>query len=648
MQLTSVEDFLGLKLAQPVELKSNIVGIVGRNGSGKTRLLQAIATGKVRATIEGQTVPPDRILSLPVDRLQPSLVFGFDPVRHRDELRQAAALYEAHRGKFHADAAKSLAQIGPQSAGRMSQVNTHQLVHVVSAAGAALEKDVNSLTQDDIVDFYAAAPVSAMGSLNVTATILAYWDRIEKNGEHEFRNAKYGSSLPFWTPVEFESRFGPPPWMVLNELLQSILDGKFHIKYPTNETIASYEAKLFREDDREIDPNTLSSGEKVLMWLCLSMYAVTSGRLALAPTVILLDEPDAALHPQMVQKLHVVLQTISKRFNSHIIFTTHSPTTVALFDAGQIFRVSEDDLKVLDRDAAIGELLVGVDRVSVSFSNRRQVFVESFRDAELYQAIFGMLRTWGVGVSPYISLSFVPAAPKVSSHLVRQLLETSFKGLDSTAVESFIDMLNGQGNCAQVVGAVESLAEDPSANVRGVVDWDLEAKPEGNLHVFAHERFYATENAILNPLTLGLFLLQNHAERLHAVDYGLQDGYDPTTLSTDEPRWQSIADAVTQRVLGIHEVHHDIECTFLRGERVKFDSRYAHMQGHELETKVRGVYPFLNAVPKRLGLLMEVVVRGMRLGQGRSMPADFSDLFAAIQQPSTSSIDSQRAYRQIS
>jgi hypothetical protein len=66
---------------------------------------------------------------------------------------------------------------------------------------------------------------------------------------------------------------------------------------------------------------------------------------------------------------------------------------------------------------------------------------------------------------------------------------------------------------------------------------------------------------------------------------------------------------------------------------VRFDHRYVHKKGHDLEALIKdvGTYPFLNATSKRPTLLMDVVLRGIQLSQGRSMPTAFSDLFGAIQ-----------------
>lgn len=636
MLLVSTEEFQGLKLTKHVNLDSCVAAIVGRNGAGKTRLLHAIAEGKIVVEFKDAAITRDRIWHLKMDQFQPNLTFGFDRVRHREGVLRAVQLYATHRDLFHVDpqeSLKAIAQAGGSADAARGSVDIHALAAVVSHASSALGKQANALEPQDIEDYFTYVPVMGLASLNVTATMLAYWDRVEQNDLNEFRLAKYGHGRPIWSPTEFEKRFGPPPWYVFNDFLRSVLDGRYHIKIPTVENISTYEAKLFRDDGREISPAWLSSGEKVLMWLCLIMYATNTKRMSRPPALLLLDEPDAALHPQMVQKLHMALKDIVSRFDSNVIFTTYSPTTVALFEGGPIFQVSEHDLVRVDQDAAIGELLVGVDQVSIHYTNRKQVYVESHVDAELYRTLFGLLRKWGKTKSAYISLSFIPAAPKLSPALIKQLLAASFGEQSVEQVEAFVLALNGQGNCAQVAGAVESLSGEGSETVHGVVDWDLVNKPQQHLYVLGAGLFYSIENAILNPLTLGLYLLHNYPGKLPAKEYGLADGFDPLLMYTDVGVWQPIADGVTRHVLQVDMLAYDVECAFLNGEKVWFDQRYVHMNGHALERLLKETsrYPFLNEFTKRPTLAMDVSQRGIQFSHGRTLPMAFVDLFNTIQ-----------------
>lgn len=634
MQFGAIEAFQGLKFETDVSAGGSIAAIIGRNGAGKSRLLQAISEGKVEVLLDGAVVTRDATRLLRLNEFQPNLNAGYDPIQQRERRSQAVALYNAYKGKFNLHPLLSVQAIGnPQHLpGRNVQIDIPQLAQVVSTASRELGRDPNDLANDDISDYLSGSGFSGMGTLNVTGVVRAYWDRLEDNNVSEYRNAVHGEDRPHWKPQQFVERFGPPPWEALNEFLTDIFDGRYFFETPTRATIDAYDGRLYRTKDKlVVEPAWLSSGEKVLMWLCLSMFASNSARSPAPPKLLLLDEPDGALHPEMVQKLHKVLRNIADRFGSGILFTTHSPTTIALF-SGPVWRISEDSLVEVDKDAAIGELLVGLDQVVVHYARRRQVYVESHKDEEVYSELFTYLQLWNLGTSEHIALSFVPAAPKLAEQNVRDQISAHLGQLDQQRIEAFLKALNGQGDCAKVIGAVESLDVEDGVPVCGIIDWDGNNMPHRHIYVLGAGLFDNIESAILNPLTLGLYLLQNFAERLDPGDYGLDPGFDVHALVSDVQRWQGIAQGVMRRVLGDSQLQCDLECAFVKGGSVYLDKRYAYMDGHALERIVTGdaAYPFLNAVRKP-SLLMDVVRRGIRASGGRTFPRAVSDLFIAIQ-----------------
>lgn len=630
MQLIQAEEHKGLKLKAHVPLEGKVVAVVGRNGAGKTRLLEAIGD-KIQVVNGAETISREQIIYLTTEGLRPGFTFGFDPVRHSANVKLAKSMYRQHRGKFHPDPQQVIEGLG-NNVGRMGQgVTAQELTHAVVEASRTTGRDVNKLEDQDVADFLPTTAATQLGTLNVTATMLAYMRRQVENDFNEFRNKCKGASLPYWTPEAFKSRFGPPPWDALNDFLRLVLDGKYHVRPPTEDD-ADYEARLRREDDTEIDPSHLSSGEKTLLWLSLCIYSANFRRVGRPPRLLLLDEPDATLHPQMIQKLHIALDTMARQFGCNILFTTHSPTTIALFN-GPIYRVAEDELVSVDKDIAISELLVGVDQVSIHYSNRRQVYVESQHDAQLYSTLFHLLKLWNKTPSAHISLSFVPAAPKLSVNLIQQDIETTLGKLSQDYVNALIEKLNGHGDCAQVSGAVEALFQQGNNTVYGIIDWDTKNKPKDRIYVLGLGIFYSIENAILNPLTLGLYLLHNFLDKIDLTSFGIQASCDPRSLFTSDEQWQTIADAVTKKVLGVDAVRHEIDCNFLQGTTLKFDRRYVHENGHVLEAKIRGVrdYAFLGAVAKRDPLMLDVVRRSAKALHGVSLPSAFNEVFGAIQ-----------------
>ena len=83
--------------------------------------------------------------------------------------------------------------------------------------------------------------------------------------------------------------------------------------------------------------DSLSSGEKVLMALCLSSFNRYLGRRQ--PKLLLLDELDAVLHPSMVAALVTTLKSLFVPQGTRVLMTSHSAMTVAALDEADIFRV---------------------------------------------------------------------------------------------------------------------------------------------------------------------------------------------------------------------------------------------------------------------------------------------------------------------
>lgn len=632
MKFGTINEFKGLRFTTEVSSSEKIVAVIGRNGSGKTRLLNAIAEGKIQIIQENEAIQPSDIVFL--KELLPNIDFNFDPIGYENQQQQAVNYYNINKVKFSNNPRDSIKLLGDHPTPSRSGVSVAVVAWTAFFASKFLKKDINYLDNEDIRDFLDYGLFSEFGRLNVTAIIMAYLKKIEQNEFYEFRNHKYSEQLPWKNQEQFHSCYGPHPWEEFNKFLKDVLDGCYYINEPSLSRHEEYKANLYRrEDDLEIHPDWLSSGEKVLMWLCLSMYMFSLGRTKGPPKLLLLDEPDSPLHPQMIQKLHMVLHQITCQFDCHIMFTTHSPTSIALFDKGSVWKISERNLVQVSQDQAIAELLVGLDQISIHYTNRRQVYVESNTDYEVYTELFQLLRRRRLGVSDYISLNFIPAAPKLSDANVRDIFKSNFKDIGDECINAFILDLNGQGSCQNVIGAVSTLFDENSVPVHGIIDWDTKNKPSPHLHVLGENIFYAIENAILNPLTLGVYLLSKFCSELNVSEYGLVEGFDPLSLTQDSACWQSIADGVMKHVLKNDVINRDVKCTFLEGWSVYFDSRYVHMQGHQLEALLRckDVYPFLNRFSKKPSLLMDVLDVGIKGTWGRIMPKAFADLFAEIQ-----------------
>src|SRR5690606_21408835 len=139
-----------------------------------------------------------------------------------------------------------------------------------------------------------------------------------------------------------------------------------------------FELKLINTfNQSEVKFSDLSSGEKVLMSLALALY---NSKFDIEfPRVLLMDEPDASLHPTMSKQfLEIIENVFVKEKGVKVIITTHSPSTVALAKEEDLFVVNKTGVRIekTTKDKALKILTSGVPSFSVNYENRRQVFVE--------------------------------------------------------------------------------------------------------------------------------------------------------------------------------------------------------------------------------------------------------------------------------
>ena len=148
----------------------------------------------------------------------------------------------------------------------------------------------------------------------------------------------------------------PPPWEVLREYLERMRKATgdpalFNFSFTDPEKdqlrLSDYRANSFettmtnRTTGESYSVKDLSSGEKILMALCLASFNQAIGRRP--PKLILLDEIDAVLHPSMINALLAMLKERFVYNGTRVIMATHAVTTVAMLEEGEIFRVARKD-----------------------------------------------------------------------------------------------------------------------------------------------------------------------------------------------------------------------------------------------------------------------------------------------------------------
>ena len=157
--------------------------------------------------------------------------------------------------------------------------------------------------------------------------LIARYERENRPPWDRLRDALESMREAASDPTAFDFKFSDPSQVAVT--LSNFANFRFQTKMTNRTTGASYNL-----DD-------LSSGEKVLMTLVLSSFNQLLGRRR--PSLLLLDELDAMLHPSMMAALVAVMKNLFVEKGTRVLMTSHSPVTVAMVNEDEIFRVTRQD-----------------------------------------------------------------------------------------------------------------------------------------------------------------------------------------------------------------------------------------------------------------------------------------------------------------
>jgi AAA15 family ATPase/GTPase len=247
---------------------------------------------------------------------------------------------------------------------------------------------------------------------------------------------------------------GAAPWDVFNEVLEASdiayrvncpneLEIESIFRYPLNEhSSSSFSVKLLNPiDGKFIEFDDLSSGERMLMSLAMLLYY--SQKRGVNKKLLLMDEPDAHLHPSLTKKFFdVIYKILIKQYGIRVIMTTHSASTIALAPDGKecgIYEMKKNPTQIIkskSKDETISLLSEGLVLVSSSI---RYIIVEGVTDVDFYKAVHRKLLD-SDKLNKDVSLAFVAGAGKNSvNHWSKGLREAGL----SEIVKGVIDKDNG-------------------------------------------------------------------------------------------------------------------------------------------------------------------------------------------------------------
>ncbi|NVK75455.1 MAG: ATP-binding protein [Oceanospirillaceae bacterium] len=566
--------------------------ITGLNGSGKSQLLEAILKNDagVRALHENTELTNRKHVTHA--NLAPNNSGATDPNQLRESVQNILNEFNEYRRRKLQNGNTQLQRI----------LKNEKQLQLVNRIAEEANKTIDDLSDEDFYKHYPiddGLTVNDVFQQNFAVLFKRYHTKFEDNLVSEYRFQKYNEGS-YLKRDDFIHKYGPPPWELVNRVLEEA-----KVNYRINDPVgthrdAPFVLKLINQNsDAEINFSDLSSGEKVLVSLALSLYNLNVQ--VDFPEVLLMDEPDAPLHPSMTKHfIEVLTKVFVQEKGVKVILTTHSPSTIALSPEESIYVMGLENprLTKTSRDQALSILTSGVPALSVNYENRRQVFVESKYDQEFYELINRKLSS----IHPSeISIDFLCAKK------------------------------DGSSGCEEVKEIVGKLSEYGNSQIFGIIDWDGNNVATDRIKVLGMGNRYSIENYLLDPLVFPVYLIREKYVNKESFGLLAAENYYDIKMFTEE-RLSKIVDTYIKSIPDAKPDNASEEtrvCTLENGLQVPMPVWYLMLQGHELEGFLKNKYRQLRKFQREGDLKRDIILK-VHDDLPELFSKDFHDLFMSI------------------
>lgn len=662
MRIRAESPYISLPTFETAELPDFVL-ITGKNGSGKSHLLQAIANGSFKVTLEAEPSPittgdirsyefsfmPVGVMAtelapfsgdvqgtvkmemkrfleqfwnmppgLPASAI--SAIIACTPLKPlllfclTSTPAEIASKVEDLIGSDpkHPDYAHWLISFKEAAPVHFEQQSTPECRMMFRYLSAQLSKPCALISAEEIdTAVIPAWGISDLFSQEFSRLFVAYRNILLENTLAQWRSEKTGSPSigKVLSDDQFFEKFGPRPWDVVNSILEDAgLD--FEINGPDENSYAVFDARLTKKSSgSHVRIAELSSGEKVLISIAFSLYHVADPKQLFSyPRLLLLDEVDAYLHPSMTKAwIGLIANTLVKKLGIKVIATTHSPSTVALAPDNSLFLITsgERTLNKVTKADALNLLTEGVPTIALSYDGRRQVFVESPTDAKIYGRLYDLIR------------------PRLSSERSLEFLATG------TRAENGTEKGNGSTNVKRIVTALKTAG---NMSAFGLLDWDGENDPSDRISVLGYQRRDGIENVLLDPLLIAALICRDFKPQRGQI--GAADLNWVELRSSESNVLQVVVNRITELVYGAPPST-SIEVRYLCGLKLNIDERYLKHDDHDLERKLLEVFPFLKKIAntgagENAGRLMLHIIEYVLDEHIGFLPVEFHDVLTEL------------------
>lgn len=662
MLLSFKQRHLSISALPDVELPSFTV-IVGLNGSGKSHLLEAIANGSISNSIveikPGPALANRHIKLLGQDGRVINLEQSYSPERAVDPAATIMGSFEQFRRRLLATPREALEDASnrrisdilkpgedvwrlgaAEVAARLAETDARWIEEIFAQAEQAFMTPYQSDPQpynfipqrmqthrgmqpeqmrviaERVAVKLGISPLQvSMSHMN----LFTPWGSIDQFSSNlPFLFGKYRDALlqnrllrlieleqgdaSALSEAEFIAGFGNPPWNDINDTLKAFAL-PYEVSTPSLYNFDPVSVDLIKLGTGDIgSPANLSTGEKVLLQFALSLFDYDEHFMSVSrPQLLLMDEMDASLHPEMVNRwLRAIREGLVEAQGLHCIVTTHSPTTVALAPESSLFEMKDGRVGLLkiSKQEALNRLTFGVPTLSIDYTGRRQVFTESDTDAAIYESVYSLIKS------------------HIECERELNFLSTGLRNKDNGEINA---------GCTIVKQTVDRLAELGNLSIFGIIDWDGEAISTERIKVVACGERNGIENVLLDPLLIALLMMKERS-----LPEGLED-IDRFAGASNLGRkeLQRLIDVIQMEVFPAATER--VEVHYLGGATGDVLREYLEADDHALEDALAEKFPQLNKWKRRgRGELVKAVVKHVLSEHTTLCPVVLPAVFEAV------------------
>ncbi len=397
-----------------------------------------------------------------------------------------------------------------------------------------------------------------------------------KNSERFFSKEKRNEQNMSVNEETYSELFDSP-WDLFNDIA-SDFEFNYQIKLISDhfEPDLSFGLKLINTSlKEEVKVESLSAGEKVIFGLVMKLFTSSYyGNKITYPSLVILDEPDAHLHPEMTQILIDVLnKTFVGKLGIRVIITTHSPITVALSPDESIFEInntSNCSLGKIGRDKALELLTDPIPTLNIDYKNHKQVFVESNTDGNYFRKIYETL--------------------KRHQHELKSPLY-------------FIDNPMGKGNSDVVKNIVTQFHKSDNKKIFGIIDWDQNNISSEFIYVHGEEKRHTIENYLLDPIYVAiLFLKRDGCHNIYETTGFNSEMNEYSLIEKEEKVLQEISLNILKPIekqFNLFKNNELIAIEYFDGKKINLPYWFLHMKHEELVEKFSITYKSISNYKKK-------------------------------------------------